>query len=315
MRNRQFVFAPKIEYKLVAERSEANQNSLTFPFWCSILELVRTHFSEKILPRKFGKAAEPHHSKPQKNPEKNIGSNHILILGEEKFLIIMKKLLLPLFIIISFVFLNVVTVSASAMVGASCTVTAKVVNKGVETRKAYGPDGDVSREYESKFLKIEILSTKRAGVFGNCDFASKGDIFKITGGSNPDPLNVGDTIEAGLEASSAMTPSGVASSFINWEPVSLINPEKTLPPAFHLQSSNEPEKQVENSVSEIPIQTGESESEIGTENNNGDVVANNEPITEEKVSSGQNGLIVIFVAISILVIGGVVYLFSRQRKT
>ena len=41
MRNRQFVFAPKIEYKLVAEPflrqdklREANQNSLTFPFWC-----------------------------------------------------------------------------------------------------------------------------------------------------------------------------------------------------------------------------------------------------------------------------------------
>ena len=45
MRNREFVFAPKIEYELVAERSEANQNSLTFPFWCSILELVRTHFA------------------------------------------------------------------------------------------------------------------------------------------------------------------------------------------------------------------------------------------------------------------------------
>ncbi|KKT00144.1 MAG: hypothetical protein UV77_C0006G0011 [Candidatus Nomurabacteria bacterium GW2011_GWA1_43_17] len=52
MRNREFVFTPKIEYELVAERSEANQNSLTFP------------------------------------PEKNIGSNHILILGEENFLII-----------------------------------------------------------------------------------------------------------------------------------------------------------------------------------------------------------------------------------
>ena len=26
--------SPKIEYELVAERSEANQNSLTFPFWC-----------------------------------------------------------------------------------------------------------------------------------------------------------------------------------------------------------------------------------------------------------------------------------------
>jgi hypothetical protein len=35
LRNREFVFTPKIEYKLVAERSEANQNSLTFPTWCS----------------------------------------------------------------------------------------------------------------------------------------------------------------------------------------------------------------------------------------------------------------------------------------
>ena len=25
--------SPKIEYQLVVERSEANQNSLTFPFW------------------------------------------------------------------------------------------------------------------------------------------------------------------------------------------------------------------------------------------------------------------------------------------
>ncbi len=94
MRNREFVFTPKIEYKLVAERSEANQNSLTFPTWCSILELVRTHFAptqgrdEEVPPRKFGKAAEPHRSKPQKNPEKNIGSNPFLILGEENFLII-----------------------------------------------------------------------------------------------------------------------------------------------------------------------------------------------------------------------------------
>ena len=92
MRNRQFVFAPKIEYQLVAERSEANQNSLTFPTWCSILELVRTHFAacggEENPPRKFGKAAEPHRSKSQKNLEKNIGSNHVSILGGENFLII-----------------------------------------------------------------------------------------------------------------------------------------------------------------------------------------------------------------------------------
>ena len=93
MQNREFVFTPKIQYKLVADlprrqagRSEANQNSLTFPFWCSILELVRMHFGKEIPPREFGKAAESHRSKPQKNPEKNIGSNHILILREENFL-------------------------------------------------------------------------------------------------------------------------------------------------------------------------------------------------------------------------------------
>jgi len=43
MRNCEFVFTPKIEYKLVAERSEANQNSLTFPFWWNYTTLLE-HF-------------------------------------------------------------------------------------------------------------------------------------------------------------------------------------------------------------------------------------------------------------------------------
>ena len=34
MRNREFVFTPKIEYELVAERSEANPSNLQFPTWC-----------------------------------------------------------------------------------------------------------------------------------------------------------------------------------------------------------------------------------------------------------------------------------------
>ena len=34
MQNRQFVFVPKIQYKLVAERSEANLSNLRIPFWC-----------------------------------------------------------------------------------------------------------------------------------------------------------------------------------------------------------------------------------------------------------------------------------------
>ena len=34
LRNREFVFTPKIEYKSVAERSEANLSNLQFPTWC-----------------------------------------------------------------------------------------------------------------------------------------------------------------------------------------------------------------------------------------------------------------------------------------
>jgi len=34
MQNRQFIFEPKIQYSLVAERSEATSESLTFPTWC-----------------------------------------------------------------------------------------------------------------------------------------------------------------------------------------------------------------------------------------------------------------------------------------
>ena len=33
--NRQFVFAPKIQYELVAGRSEAASSGLLFPKWCA----------------------------------------------------------------------------------------------------------------------------------------------------------------------------------------------------------------------------------------------------------------------------------------
>jgi hypothetical protein len=74
MRNRQFVFEPKIEYKMTAERerSEANQNSLTVLIWCSILELVKTHFAtcggEK--PPAKTERLRREISKPPKSPEK-----------------------------------------------------------------------------------------------------------------------------------------------------------------------------------------------------------------------------------------------------
>ena len=51
IRNRQFVFTPKIEYKLVAKRCEANQNSLTFSFWCPRRESNSHGLPHAILSR------------------------------------------------------------------------------------------------------------------------------------------------------------------------------------------------------------------------------------------------------------------------
>ncbi len=48
MRNREFVFTPKIEYKLVAERSEAVISNLQFPIWCSRLESNQHHNLRKV---------------------------------------------------------------------------------------------------------------------------------------------------------------------------------------------------------------------------------------------------------------------------
>lgn len=36
LRNRQFVFTPKIQYEMTAERSEAASSDLQFPKWCPV---------------------------------------------------------------------------------------------------------------------------------------------------------------------------------------------------------------------------------------------------------------------------------------
>ena len=65
MRNRQFVFTPKIEYELVAERSEAGSSCLLFPELCRIMKIVRTVFAPKNSERRSRKI-----SKPPKSSEK-----------------------------------------------------------------------------------------------------------------------------------------------------------------------------------------------------------------------------------------------------
>ena len=319
--NRQFVFAPKIQYKLTAERSEAGFSNLQFPQWCSILELVRTHFSEKIPPlarpkpigeggRKFGKAAELHRSKPQKNPSKNIGSNHILILGEENFLI-MKRLAF-IFSLMICLGVAITPVFADVLSGASCTVSAKIIDKGIETQKAYGSNGNF-REYESKYLKLEILTTKPAGTFGDCGFIKIGNVFKIDGGSDPELLRIGDKITAGVESNSSMGPAGVV-PFIQWQPISLIGDSRPLPAAFELQSGKDPEAISKNPSTETQITTDNgnsnpAEQQVATNTGNAKVSE------ENKNSNSIHPLILIFSVVGIFIIGGILYFLSRQRKT
>gem|GEM_PF-2698012 len=56
MRNCQFVFAPKIEYKLVAERGEANLSNLQFPTWCPRQESNPHHWFRRpvLYPLSYG---------------------------------------------------------------------------------------------------------------------------------------------------------------------------------------------------------------------------------------------------------------------
>ena len=51
LENRQFVFAPKIQYKLAAERSEANPQNLQFPQWCPREDSNLQLFRDTVLSR------------------------------------------------------------------------------------------------------------------------------------------------------------------------------------------------------------------------------------------------------------------------
>jgi len=76
MRNRQFVFAPKIEYKLVAESAEradklreATSESLTFPTWCCNYTLCANFFRAETE-----RMNQPRHrlAEPRRTPKKNV---------------------------------------------------------------------------------------------------------------------------------------------------------------------------------------------------------------------------------------------------
>lgn len=101
-------------------------------------------------------------------------------------------------IIFGLVFLfciNYLTVSASALTGATCLITAQVV--GIESG-----------------VEVEVLNTEIINDQGNCDFVNPGDVLKV---SDVNSLNLNDLLEAGIEQTSAMTPEGDVVFGIHWE--------------------------------------------------------------------------------------------------
>jgi len=108
-------------------------------------------------------------------------------------------------------------VSASALVGPSCFVTAEVVKIGTETRQL-----DSGREYESHYLNLKILSVDNS----DCP-VQENQVYKAidnyyAADNYPASFKTGDKIKAGIEQGSSMGPSG-AVSFLQWSDVTYEN--------------------------------------------------------------------------------------------
>ena len=123
-----------------------------------------------------------------------------------------------LFIFVFTFILIVNNVSASALVGPSCQVTAEVIKIGSETRQL-----DSGREYESHYLNLKILNVDNSD---NCH-VRENQVYKAidnyyAADNYPASFKIGDKIKAGIEQGSSMSPSG-AVSFLQWSDVAYEN--------------------------------------------------------------------------------------------
>ena len=84
LRNREFVFTHKIEYKLVAERSEAYLSNLQFPTWCPGWDSNPHAFRHTILSRDWLPITAPGRTTNVKLKNQNVNSVRSLV--RENFL-------------------------------------------------------------------------------------------------------------------------------------------------------------------------------------------------------------------------------------
>ena len=119
-------------------------------------------------------------------------------------------------------------VSASALVGPSCFVTAEVIEI----------------DYKNHYLNIKILSVEKDNNY--CP-VQKNEVYRAidnyyAADNYPASFKEGDIIKAGIEAASSMSPSG-AVSFLQWSDVTYED-ETTIKykkgVVTHLQSDSEP---------------------------------------------------------------------------
>lgn len=146
----------------------------------------------------------------------------------------MRKFKLVIFIFISAFMFRAQQVSASALRGPSCFVTAEVVEVSSETKKL-----DTGREYNDTYLNLKIMSIDKGS---NCP-VKVSEVFKVID-NNPGTFKKGDMLKAGVESASSMGPSG-AVSFLQWSNLTYEN-GKEISSKYnntiidYLQSSSEP---------------------------------------------------------------------------
>ncbi len=175
-------------------------------------------------------------------------------------------------------------VSASALVGPSCFVTAEVVEISSEMRQL-----DSGREYESNYLNLKVLSIDKGT---NCP-VQENQIFKAID-NHPGTFNKGDRIKAGIESASNMGPSGVV-SFLQWSDLTYENGNE-IPSKYnnaiidHLQSDSEPIA-------------------IGTHN---DIKEGNDVLQDDNQDATINYFY--FIIPILIIVGFLLYWFLRKRS-
>lgn len=163
-----------------------------------------------------------------------------------------------LFIFVLTLILIAQNVSASALSGPVCFVTAEVIEMGSETRQY-----DSGSEYENHYLHLKILSVDKGnnlGITSQCP-VQKNQVYIASDNyyardDYPASFKVGDRIKAGVEDAGSLGENGVV-TFLHWSDITYENGSTILARkgiVIYLSSDDEPLniEKVDDSEHEVP---------------------------------------------------------------